>query len=95
MNSEKEENIIPVKILLVEDDEDDYIIIKNLLTNIHTNVFDITWVATYDKGLQFLERQEHDICLLDFRLGAHNGLEILEEADIKRISIPIIIMTGQ
>ena len=96
MDREKEKEFTTVKILLVEDDEDDYIIINNLLTNIHANTFDITWTPIFDEGLRFLERREHDICLLDYRLGAHNGIEILEETKIKGVrDIPIILLTGQ
>lgn len=95
MNPEKEEAATPVKILLVEDDEDDYVIIKDILAEIPTNSFDLTWVSTYDEALGLLEFQQHDICLLDFRLGVHNGIEILEEASARQIKTPIIFLTGQ
>jgi light-regulated signal transduction histidine kinase (bacteriophytochrome) len=52
-------------------------------------------VSVYDKALDMLGHQEHDICLLDYRLGAHNGIEILLEAAARGIHIPIIFLTGQ
>ena len=95
MNQEKEEKFIPIKVLLIEDDEDDYIIIRGLLAEIQTAVFDITWTSGYYDALKLVGRQEHDICLLDYRLGAYTGVELLEEKAFKETDIPIIFLTGQ
>jgi len=89
------EKPLSVKVLLVEDDEDDYVVIRDLLSEIPTNDFYVTWVSTYDEALKILYRDDHDICLLDFRLGAHNGLEILEQTNLRPLQIPIVFLTGQ
>jgi PAS domain S-box-containing protein len=61
-----------LKVLLVEDDEDDYVIIRDLLSEMER--FELEWVTDYDDALGAMEREEHDVCLLDYRLGERSGL---------------------
>jgi signal transduction histidine kinase len=42
-----------------------------------------------------MSREDYDICLLDYFLGARSGLEILNEARRKGLSMPVILLTGQ
>ncbi|MCR4408178.1 MAG: response regulator [Anaerolineae bacterium] len=85
----------PVRVLLVDDDEDDYILTRALLAQIHGREYVLQWVATYDAALAEMERRRHDIYLLDYRLGEHNGMELLREALRKGCTAPIILLTGQ
>lgn len=84
-----------VRILIIEDDEDDYIIIKELLNEIYTKGFIVTWANNYDKALKFLQEEVYDICMLDYRLGAHDGFEILKELSALNIDVPVVFLTGQ
>ena len=84
-----------VRILLVEDDEDDYVIARDLLSEIPGTRFDLEWVATFEAALDTIGRQEHDVYLVDYHLGEHSGLELLREAVAKGYRAPIIILTGQ
>ncbi|MFZ7110988.1 MAG: sensor histidine kinase [Desulfatiglandales bacterium] len=85
--------IIPV--LLVEDDEDDYIIIRDQLEEITTNRYDLVWVTDYDDALRAMESRAHAVCLLDFLLDTYEGFDLLREAKSRAIPIPIIFLTGQ
>jgi signal transduction histidine kinase/CheY-like chemotaxis protein len=83
-----------VKILLIEDDEDDYILFKNTLRK--TGIpHEIQWDCTYEGGLDCLENKIFDICFVDYRLGKHTGLELLKQMKKKRLWRPIILLTGQ
>jgi len=82
-----------VKILLVEDNDDDYIIVRDLLSIATAGHFDLEWVATYEEALQSLQRDRYDVCLLDYYLGEHTGLDILKET-AKHSSMPFILLTG-
>lgn len=84
-----------ISVLLVEDDEDDYVIIRDQLKEITISRYDLTWVAAYEDALRELESRNHDVCLLDFRLDSHEGLELLREAKSRAYRIPIIFLTGQ
>jgi signal transduction histidine kinase len=84
-----------LKIILIEDDEDDFVLVRDILSEIRG--FDVTlkWVTEYRKALEVLENQGYDICLLDYRLGFHDGFEILQIAKERGWSIPFIFLTGQ
>ena len=83
------------RVLLVEDDEDDFILTSEYLHQLASHSFEIDWVTTPTKALEQLNLGKHDICLLDYQLGAYNGLTVLERASENGCSIPIIMLTGQ
>ncbi len=85
----------PVRVLLVDDDEDDYIITRGLISEISGRRYQMEWVDNYDAALTALRRQEHDICLLDYRLGSRTGLELLRESQSFNNALPMILLTGQ
>jgi PAS domain S-box-containing protein len=84
-----------LKILLIEDDEDDYVITRDLLHEIKDADIHLEWVDTYDAGLEALRANRHDVCLVDYRLGEPSGLALLHEAVSLGCKVPIIMLTGQ
>jgi PAS domain S-box-containing protein len=84
-----------VRVLLVEDDEDDYFLTRTLFSEIKDRRFQIQWVKTFDLGLEAMVRNEHEVCLIDYRLGARNGIELLRLAQQGGCLAPIILLTGQ
>jgi ActR/RegA family two-component response regulator len=66
------------RLLIVEDDEEDFILTRDLVRDIPDRRFSIEWARTYEEGLQALTANRQDIALLDFRLGAHDGIELLQ-----------------
>src|SRR6185369_4300257 len=56
---------------------------------------DLEWKNNYDSGLEALKSGRHDVCLVDYRLGAHNGIELLRAALEQGCQAPIILLTGQ
>jgi signal transduction histidine kinase len=81
-------------VLLVDDDEDDYLIIRNLMAKIPESPFRIDWVSTPSEAQGMIDKSEHDIYLVDYRLGAENGLELLSNFDLVQRPEPFIILTG-
>jgi diguanylate cyclase (GGDEF)-like protein len=88
-------NAEPVKILLVDDDEDDYIMTKDLLSEVQGRKYYLEWETTYDGALELIRTREYDIFLFDYRLGERSGLELMREAISLDCKSPIILMTGQ
>ena len=85
---------LTLKILHVDDDEDDFIIMRDVLENIGDLSFEIEWIGTYEQALERLRQNEHDLCLLDFHLGERNGLELMQQALIEGCTIPFVMLTG-
>jgi signal transduction histidine kinase len=88
-------NMPLIKTLLVDDDEDDFVLIRDLLSEVDKVSFTVDWVPNFEEAFSALKRNKHDVCLLDYRLGRHDGLEILELIEPETISMPIIFLTGQ
>lgn len=84
-----------INVLLVEDDEDDFILASSLLHEIQTGTFEPVWAKTYEEALDKISEDCFDICLLDYRLGKHNGLELLRELRTRGYDCPAILLTGQ
>lgn len=84
----------PIRVLLVDDDEDDYLIIRNFITKIHDSPFKLSWESVPAKAAELIAKEEHDIYLIDFRLGEQDGLELLSNFDLVQRPEPFIILTG-
>lgn len=85
-----------LKILLVEDDEDDAFFIKDLIAERDLNPRPVVKHAINPQSaLDFLEQTTFDICLFDFRLGEIDGIDLLRMVRQRDISTPIIFLTGQ
>ncbi|MDQ1272126.1 MAG: hypothetical protein QG591_756 [Planctomycetota bacterium] len=84
-----------LRILLVDDDEEDYIIARDILSEIKIMRFDLQWERTYDDALRIICCNQYDICLFDYRLGPRTGLELLHEVVDNGYKGPVIILTGQ
>jgi diguanylate cyclase (GGDEF)-like protein/PAS domain S-box-containing protein len=84
-----------LQLLLVEDDEDDYLLTSDVLSEISGVAIAITWVATLEAALEVLQTQYFDVCLSDYHLGKHTGLDLLHAAIARNLAVPIIMLTGQ
>jgi light-regulated signal transduction histidine kinase (bacteriophytochrome) len=82
------------RVLLVDDDEDDYIVARDFLSESEQAVFKLNWVDNFQKGLQEITKNIYDVYLIDFRLGKENGLELMNEAFKLGCLKPIILFTG-
>jgi len=83
------------KILIVDDDEDDFIITSGYIRDIKGNNFEIEWASNYAKGINKMKTGNHDLYFVDYRLGAKSGLDFLAEAKRIECDSPIILLTGQ
>lgn len=84
----------PVKVLLVDDDEGAYVLTRSWLTESVWKKFVVEWVATYEGALVAIARSEHDLYLVDYRLGVRSGLELLRTAVERGCTAPVILLTA-
>ncbi|MEA5575854.1 response regulator [Anabaena sp. UHCC 0451] len=85
----------PIKVLLIDDDEDDYILTRDWFREFQVTGCELEWVHSYELARAVIARHQHDIYLVDYRLGANNGLELLREAVENGCNYPFILLTGQ
>ena len=84
----------PIRVLLVEDDEEDYLLTGKLLRDDGRAKFEVKWARSYGAALEEL-KTPYDVCLVDYRLGADNGLALIERAIADGFLGPMIVLTGR
>jgi len=85
-----------IKILLVDDDEEDFIITMDVIEEISSSrKYRLYWTASYEDAVKSIISQSHDVYLIDYRLGAHSGLDLIEQAIELNCTSPLILLTGQ
>lgn len=83
------------KILIIDDDEDDYLIARDLLKEAKGRRFDIHWVNTYAAGKEELNSRHYNAVLVDYDLGKHSGIELIREINERGYAAPLILFTGR
>jgi protein-histidine pros-kinase len=84
----------PIRVLLIEDEETDYLITRRMLSSSGDHEFDLQWADSWQAGIEAIRRCAHDVCLLDFRVGGGDGLELLKESLDVGCRAPVILLTG-
>ena len=85
----------PLRVLLVADDEGDYLITRDTLSAQERARFAVDWCSDYSEALESIAREDHAVYLIDYRLGAKTGLELVRDAFATRPWAPVILLTGQ
>ncbi len=85
----------PVRILIIDDDEDDFILTSEFIKAIEDRVLDIQWCYNYKNALENIAQKKADLYFVDYRLGAKTGIDLLTEAMELGCEEPIILLTGK
>lgn len=85
---------IPVSILVIDDDEDDFFIIKQYLDKIEGHNFKIDWCNIYQDAAELICGRKYDLYLVDYFLGAKTGMELIEDSVKNNCEEPFILLTG-
>lgn len=83
------------RVLLVDDDEDDFFIIRDLASEFKQQRIKLEWAATYDEAVQAINAGHHQAYLIDYRLGSRTGIDLIKEATRIGVVAPLILLTGQ
>lgn len=87
--------VTPLKVLIIDDDEDDYFITSQYLKEVDAFPMEISWCYNIQEAKKELKSNNHDFYFLDYRLGAVTGLELLEQAISEGCYKPIVLLTGK
>lgn len=84
-----------VRVLMIEDDEDDYLLTLDCIESIEEASYDVDWVsdgmAAADGAISF---DGYDVVLCDYRVGGVTGVQIVEAAIGRGVDAPFILLTG-
>ena len=85
----------PIRILIVDDDEEDFFITSEYIKNIKGRQFIIDWCYKYKEALDHICHNRYDIYFIDYYLGPRTGLEMMKEAlQNNGCTAPLILLTG-
>lgn len=84
-----------VKVLLIDDDEDDYTLTRYLFEDFKDNRYKLDWTNSYKEAQAAIRDDVYDIYLVDYRLGAGDGLSLIRESVAAGCRAPMILLTGQ
>lgn len=84
-----------LKILIIDDSEDDRYLYRRTLQKSSNFHYDISEATTGEKGLALIESTPVDCVLLDYSLPGRNGVEVLKTIRAKDLFMPVVILTGQ
>lgn len=82
------------KLLIVDDDEDDILLFKEILHEIKTVSYCVDAQTTIEGLQEKLLSNEYDIAFIDYKLGGKYGTDVIEEARVNGVNIPIVLITG-
>jgi signal transduction histidine kinase len=82
------------RILLIDDAEIEFLTLQRMLQKIPGQQATLDWVSQFHDAITALDREQHDLYLVDVRLGHHNGLDLIRYARSRGNIKPIIVLTG-
>lgn len=86
---------VPIRVLIIDDDEDDFLIISDFIGDITDGNFQLAWCNSFSKALKKIAEKTHDIYFIDYRLGMHTGIELVKQAIAMECEEPMILLTGK
>ncbi len=85
--------LINWRVLLIDDDEDDYLLTKSMLNELQSRKVELDWAPTYEDGYRQLWVRNYDAVLVDYDLGPRTGIELIRELVAQDYSAPLILYT--
>ena len=82
------------KILLVEDNRADAVLLQEMLLRDAPGQFDLSWTSSLQETLDRVGREPFDAVLLDLSLPDSHGLETITRLSAAVPAMPILVMTG-
>ncbi|MFI5125072.1 MAG: ATP-binding protein [Chitinophagales bacterium] len=85
---------IPIRVLIIDDDEEDFFITSQYIKKIRGKEFIIDWCFRYKDAYEAILEAKYDIYFIDYYLGAKTGLDLMKEALQVNCEQPLILLTG-
>jgi len=83
-----------VRVLVVENDEEDHALTLDLLARAVETCFVVEWATSVETGLRLLAESTFDVCLVDYRLPGRDGLCFVRLMQARGFSLPVVLVSG-
>ncbi len=84
----------PLRVLIVDDDPDDHFLTEATLREARRIRFEVIHAYTAAEAESRMHEGGFDVCLLDYALGAKDGVQLFREATAAGYAIPTILLSG-
>lgn len=84
----------PLRVLIVDDDEDDHILTEEILREARRAQFVVEHARNAMEARRRMRENGFDVCLLDYDLGSTTGVELFREASSDCYAVPTILLSG-
>ncbi|MCZ6525582.1 MAG: EAL domain-containing protein [Gammaproteobacteria bacterium] len=84
-----------IKVLLVEDNEGDIRLIKEMLSHDCPGEFMIETVNRLQEAIEIIKQEKFDVVLTDLSLPDSDGMETISRIQESNSNLPIIVLSGQ
>ncbi|MEQ9198577.1 MAG: hybrid sensor histidine kinase/response regulator, partial [Rhodospirillales bacterium] len=88
-------NDASVKILVVDDDHGDVLLMERYLAASIMLKYEVTSVSNYGDAVTALEQNNYDAALVDYHLGPDSGIDLIREVTASENTTAMILLTGQ
>jgi PAS domain S-box-containing protein len=85
----------PIRILLVDENEEEVNRLKYLIADAQQFHYDVDWVDSWENALTAYQRQAYDACLVDYGPGVASRLNIIQGLTKGEKRAPIIFISSQ
>jgi DNA-binding NarL/FixJ family response regulator len=82
------------QVLIIDDDENDAMLVRHMVGKLSDPGCHLHWAGSYEQGLKVLGEIDWDVCLVDYQLGAHTGVEVVQESRARGVDCPFLLLTG-
>jgi diguanylate cyclase (GGDEF)-like protein len=83
------------RILVIDDDRLQFRLVQQHFKNFQQGSYELDWSETYEDGMAKLLTGNYAACLLDYRLGERDGLQLIREAAAAGCRTPIVFLTAE
>src|SRR5690606_13577642 len=83
------------RILIIDDDEDDFFITSEYIKKISDRNFAIDWCYKYADAIDHIRNTKYNLYFIDYYLGARTGLDLIKEAAAIGCEEPLVLLTGK
>src|SRR5690242_11808324 len=83
------------KILIVDEDEADFLVAKEMLKEAKGRKYEVEWADSFEAGQAACLTDQYSAVLVDDDLGSQSGIELIREAKERGYSAPLILFTGR
>jgi PAS domain S-box-containing protein len=84
----------PIRVLLIEDNPSDALLIREMLNAFDDKRFDLVWAERLSEGMAQIQIGQVDIVITDLALPDSWGLDTFRKVSNQAVEIPIIVLSG-